>query len=120
MDYLHCYSMAEVLAMMEWDYLTIYALQSGKALGAMSRKSKTFMSYIAGLMAVSPYSHGACDKSAKGLAKSHLCITSKSLGSVSSVHTRWLPGLKPVQELARQPVLGGQLEMIRQLLLLLG
>ena len=95
--------MAEVLAMMEWDYLTIYALQSGKALGAMSRKSKTFMSYIAGLMAVSPYSHGACDKSAKGLAKSHLCRTSKSLGSV---HTRWLPGLKPIQELARQPVLG--------------
>ena len=56
-------------------------LQAGEAL---PRISKTFISYMAGLMTVSPYSFGTSNKLAKGLVELNLSKTSKLLGTVSN------------------------------------
>ena len=69
MSRLACNTVEEVEHLAESQYVSIAASKSGAALKAVPKISKHLVAYMAGLVAVSPYKHGAFDPRAKGIAE---------------------------------------------------
>ena len=59
------------------EHPAIPASSSGPAFMAIPKLSKTFVSYIVGLMVTTPYYRGSCDERVKGLAEPYVraCMT---------------------------------------------
>ena len=69
MSRLACNTVEEVEHLAESQCVSIAASKSGAALKAVPKISKHLVAYMAGLVAVSPYKHGAFDPRAKGIAE---------------------------------------------------
>ena len=54
------------------EHPAIPASSSGPAFMALPKLSKTFVSYIVGLMVTTPYYRGSCDEGVKGLAEPYV------------------------------------------------
>ena len=70
-------SEADLQALAVADYPAIPELQSGAAMPACPKISKTLVSYIAGLLVVTPYYKGNCDDRAKRTQDAYIakCLT---------------------------------------------
>ena len=69
MSRLSCQTMEEVERLAESQHLSISASKSGAALKAIPKISKHLVAYMAGLVAVSPYTNGPFDSRTKGVAE---------------------------------------------------
>ena len=69
MSRLSCQTMEEVERLAESQHLSISASKSGAALKAIPKISKQLVAYMAGLVAVSPYTNGPFDSRTKGVAE---------------------------------------------------
>jgi hypothetical protein len=83
MSRLSCDTAGEVEHLEEGQYLSIAASKSGHALPAISKISKKLVTYMVGLVAVSPYKHGQFYSCAKGVAE-----------NASAEALKWLNKLK--------------------------